>query len=331
MTTEGQDIKLAPSRFEMGRNFANKLWNAARFLLMQDRPQMFSVTRPKALQLEDRWILSRLQTMLKEVKQKVDRYRLNEALLAIYDFTWHDFCDWYVELIKPRLYKSDDPAEREATLALALQIFETALRALHPFMPFVTEELWQQIASIKGLDLNLKKPHSVMWQDYPEAEKGYTDREAEKRMKLIQDVVQAIRNIRAEMKVPPQAQADILIKAPQAACDALEAEFNLLATMAKVGKMQKADVKPSASASAVLNDLELYVPLEGLIDLDVEKVRLDKEINRCEGTLRGVAAKLSNPEFINKAPRSIVEREKNKKSDIEITLKRLKHNREDLD
>ncbi|MBU0517304.1 valine--tRNA ligase [bacterium] len=331
LATEGQDIKLSPTRFEMGRNFANKLWNAARFLLMQERPEKFSVNEPPELQLEDRWILSRLQTMLKTVDERVKRYKLSDALLVIYDFTWHDFCDWYVELIKPRLYKSDDPAVREGTLALALRIYESALRALHPFMPFVTEELWQQIVSIDGLGIEISEPVSIMHQKYPEAQKKLIDAEIEERMGLVQNVVGAIRNIRAEMKVPPSAEADVRIKAPARQWQILESEFGMLKTSAKVGTMTAVDAKPKAAASAVVGEVEVYVPLEGLIDLDVERARLDKEINRYARNLKGVIGKLENEGFISKAPEEVVLRERQKRADLEITLIKLKQNRSDLD
>ncbi len=331
LTTEGQDIKLAPTRFEMGRNFANKLWNAARFLLMQEKPDRFTVQQPTDLKLEDRWILSRLQDTLKTVKQHVDRYKLNEALLAIYDFTWHDFCDWYVELIKPRLYQADDPAEREGTLALALRIFETALRALHPFMPFVTEELWQQVAAIEGLDLGIQEPRTVMRQQYPATDKKLIDREAEREMELLQGVVQAVRNIRAEMGVPPKAEAAVQVKGPNDEIDILLQYADMLKTSARVSVLEAVNEKPGHSASSIVDSLEIFVPLKGLIDLDVERARLDKEIGRHEGMLKGILKKLGNDSFIKKAPKEIVDRELEKKADLELKLNKLIQNRSSLD
>ncbi len=330
LTTEGQDIKLAPSRFEMGRNFANKIWNAARFLLMQERPDRFTTCEPPELKLEDRWILSRQQAMLKTVKRKIDRFKLNEALLAIYDFTWHDFCDWYVELIKPRLYQSDDPREREGTLALALRIFETALRALHPFMPFITEELWQEIVSIEGLDLEVVRPHSIMRQPYPEADPKRVDRKSEEEMELLQSVIQAVRNIRSEMRVPPQAKADLLVKGETAVVARLRERFDILRTAANIARLEEISAPPKTAASTVLDSLEIYVPLEGLIDLDVERNRLDKEIARCEKMLDGVNRKLQNASFLAKAPPEIVEREREKLQDLTQTLRKLKRNRQNL-
>ncbi|MCX6639447.1 MAG: valine--tRNA ligase [bacterium] len=331
LTTEGQDIKLAPTRFEMGRNFANKLWNAARFLLMQERPERFTVNQPPTLELEDRWILSRLHGMLATVEDRVEAYRLNEALLAIYDFTWHDFCDWYVELIKPRLYKSDDPAVKEGTLALALRIYETALRALHPFMPFITEELWQQIATIEGLGLDLQNPRSIMLQSYPKAQTAWIDSAIEQKMTLIQEVIQSVRNIRAEMGVPPRAQAQLLIVGPESNLKILSDNFGMLSTLVCINQIGKTQSKPKHSACAVVGPLEIYVPLEGLIDLNVERGRLDKEIARCEGNLSGIAKKLENAEFVSRAPTEVVEREKKKKIEMEETLRKLKSNRESME
>ena len=333
LTTEGQDIKLAPSRFEMGRNFANKLWNAARFLLMQERPDRFTVIEPAVrlsraeLKLEDRWILSRLQGMLKTVKDRIKRYRLNEALLAIYDFTWHDYCDWYVELIKPRLYQAGDSSQREATLALAFRVFESALRALHPFMPFVTEELWQQIASIDGLLLDVNDSHSVMRQRYPEANSSLIDRRAERQMEVIQSVIQAVRNVRAEMSVPPGAEARVLIAGPDEEINILLEQFDMLKNLAKISELRKAESKPKHAASAVVGTMEIFVPLEGLIDLEIERARLDKEITRYEGMLRGIMKKLGNESFLQKAPPEIVKREERKKEEIEAALTKLQRNR----
>jgi len=331
LTTEGQDIKLAPSRFEMGRNFANKLWNAARFLLMQERPERFSVTESAKLTLEDRWILSRLQRMLETVEDRVARYRLSEALLAIYDFTWHDYCDWYLELIKPRLYNNPDPANREGVLALALRVFEISLRALHPFMPFVTEELWQQIASLDGLDIGMTIPKSIMRQEYPKAENARLDPAAEEQLELVQSVITAVRNIRAEMGVPPKTAAPLLISGSPEEFAILQNQHSMLTTLAKVSHLERVSSKPVHAASAVAGTLEIFVPLEGLIDLDVERKRLDKEIQRQEGLLKSIRAKLSNEAFVSNAPAEIVDRERQKQTDIEATLEKLRRNRQSLD
>ena len=331
LTTEGQDIKLAPSRFEMGRHFANKLWNAARFLLMQERPNRFSVNAPPELALEDRWILSRLQGMLSTVEDRVARFRLNEALLAIYDFTWHDFCDWYLELIKPRLYDNPYQTQREGTLALALHIFETALRALHPFMPFVTEELWQQIAAVEGLGLTISEPRSVMRQKYPQADSALSDPVAEEQMELLQSVIQSVRNIRAEMGVPPRLTAQLLVSDSEQNIRILQEQFAMLKTLAKVATLQQVSSKPAHCASAVVGSLEIYVPLEGLIDLDVERARLDKEIARQQSLLKSIRQKLANEAFVNNAPAEIVERERQKQADIEASLKKLQGYRQSLE
>jgi valyl-tRNA synthetase len=331
LTTEGQDIKLAPSRFEMGRNFANKLWNAARFLLMQERPDTFAVRQPADLKLEDRWILSRLQNMLTTIADRVERYRLNEALLAIYDFVWHDYCDWYLELIKPRLYDEVESEIRAGTLALALRIFESALRALHPFMPFVTEELWQQIAAIPGLQLGIVEPVSVMVQNYPLPDPKWVDEEAEERMTLIQSVIQTVRNIRAEMRVPPKMEAQLLVNGDAGKIRILQEQFLMLSVLARVKEIRSVAEKPPHSASDVVEGLEIYVPLEGLIDFQVEKARLDREINRLEGLLAGIRRKLAGADFIQNAPGEVVERERQKQRDMEMTLQKMLASRRSLE
>ncbi|MFH1862898.1 MAG: class I tRNA ligase family protein, partial [bacterium] len=331
LTTEGQDIKLAPSRFEMGRNFANKLWNAARFLLMQNKPVSFTLQAPPSLRLEDRWILSRLQIMLAVVEDRVSRYKLNEALLAIYDFTWHDYCDWYVELIKPRLLNEADAADGEGTLALALRIFETALRALHPFMPFVTEELWQQVAALPGLDVGVSGFRSIMRQQYPVSDPAQIDPEAETKMNLLQEVIQVVRNIRSEMEVPPRAEAALFVSGDESAISILFEQMGMLRTLARVRSLHQTTAKPPHSASAAVQSLELFVPLEGLIDLSIERARLEREIARQENLLTGIQQKLNNTSFVEKALSEIVERERQKLINVEESLTKLRKNRANLD
>jgi valyl-tRNA synthetase len=298
---------------------------------MQERPEHFSINAPPLLALEDRWMLSRLQKTLAAVKDRIERYRLNEALLSIYDFIWHDYCDWYLELIKPRLYDNPDELNRQGTLALALRIFESALRALHPFMPFVTEELWQQMASLEGLDIGALAPHSVMRQKYPEAEETFFDSGAEERMALLQIVIQSVRNVRAEMGVPPKTAAPLLISCSPEEFAILQSQPSMLSTLARVSRLEQVSSKPIHAASALAGSLEIYVPLEGLIDLDVERKRLEKEISRHEGFLKGIAAKLSNSDFVGNAPAEIVARERQKQTDVEATLEKLRRNRRSLD
>jgi valyl-tRNA synthetase len=336
LTTEGQDIKLAPSRFEMGRNFANKLWNAARFLLMQERPDRFSINEPAKLTLEDRWILSRLQRMLETVEDRVARFRLNEALLAIYEFTWHDYCDIYLEtILKPRLYRSSDPIYREGMLAFALKIFETTLRALHPFMPFVTEELWQQIASIEGLDLNMKQPCSIMKQSYPIANSDLINPTIEATMEYAQELNTSARNFRAEKQVPKKGKIEIHSESLDE-CKKLEEYRDIIATSTGSTGVIFIETRPQDSVSAVIpGHGEFFFRYGGSHKTEEERVRertrLDKEIARHEGLLQAVHHKLVNQEFLNNAPAAIIQRERQKKADIEATLEKLRRNRQSLD
>jgi valyl-tRNA synthetase len=314
----------------MGRNFANKLWNASRFLLMHERPKRLSVTSPPNPELADAWIQTHLNRMLETVEDRIQNYRLDEALLAIYDFIWHDYCDWYLELIKPRLYNAEDAAEREGTLALALRIFETSLRALHPFMPFVTEELWQQIAAIEGLGLQIKEPRSIMVQEYPKSS-GENDSEATAQMELLQDVITAVRNIRGEMSVPPKSEAALLITGPEAQMEILRSQFTMLKTLARVSRLDHAESRPAHSASAVVGSLEIFIPLEGLIDLGVERGRLEKEITRHQSMAEGTRRKLANEAFVQNAPAEIVEKERVKLSEAQAALEKLQRNLKSLE
>jgi valyl-tRNA synthetase len=197
-------------------------------------------------------------------------------------------------------------------------------------MPFVTEELWQQVAAIEGIGTGVHEPHSIMWQSYPRRDKSKTDREAEKRMELLQNVVQAVRNIRAEMGVPPQAEAEVLVKGHNDVLSILDEHFNIIKTSARISGLAQTRTKPSHAASAVVGDIEVFVPLEDLIDLDVERARLDKEIARLEGMLKGIIKKLDNTSFLEKAPQDIVEREREKKTDLDQKLEKLRSSRASL-
>jgi len=336
LASEGQDIKLAPSRFEGGRNFANKLWNTYRFLMtnaerlpVQDSGNLKSkIQNPKSL--ADRWIVSRLAAVIERVHDSADKYRLNDCATAIYDFVWKEYCDWYLELIKTRL-TPDTPEEiRRDTLTVAVTVFETILQLLHPIMPFITEEMWQSIASsgLQSSESGPSSPKSLMVADYPKAGDFASDLDVEKEMEFIQRVIGAIRNIRSEMRVPPERLADLaVLGCTNPHRELVERNLPEIRKLAGLNSINFDATCPPQSAAAVVEEAELFLPLAGLIDLEVERKRLDKEMARLEGLIKSAETKLSNQNFVQKAPPEVITAERQKVEDCGIQLEAMRRNR----
>jgi valyl-tRNA synthetase len=311
----GQDVLFSTEKCELGRNFANKLWNSARFLLMNKE----NIKTDKSLISEhidfvDNWIISRLNSTIRDFNNAMDKFELNNAIKIVYHFVWNDFCDWYIELIKNRLYKGSEE-EKSAVLTRALTIFEDLLRLVHPFMPFITEEIYHAIDQ-------RAEGASITTSNFPEFDAEKLSSAAEEEMDFIHNIVTAIRNIRGEMNIAPSKVINILLKTDKIS----ENQLKYIKNLAKVEEISYGIniEKPKASASAIVKNCDIYVPLEGLIDVNVEKQRLEKEITRLESQLKGVLAKLSNEKFVNGAPKDVVEREIAKKNDWEEKITKLK-------
>jgi len=321
------DVHFDHPLVEMGQKFCNKLWNASRFVMMNlDEDQKAvdpSSVEPGLLDVADRWILSRLQAAVEEVTCGLEQFRFNEASQALYRFVWSEFCDWYLELVKPRLYAKDAPEAQDAARIVTLRVLESVLRLAHPFMPFITEAIWQSLpapASKGG------KVRTIMNQEYPVPDTRWNSPESEKTVGLIQEAINAVRNIRGEMNVPPEKKAKLLVRGNPEKCGVLQRHsvyFEKLANIESV-TVHRSGEKPKEAASGLAGDVELFVPLEGLIDIGMEKERLSKEIERMEGLLRGLAGKLANPDFTARAPKEIVDRERQKKTDFEDKLEKLR-------
>jgi len=327
----GQDVLYSNEKCKIGRNFANKIWNAGRFLLM-NREQLESSRGHKLdasdlqlhheVDLADRWILSRFESTVKSVRDALTEFEINTATKVIYDFIWHDYCDWYLELIKDRIDPSKNGATCESVLSRAIWIFEEALKLLHPFMPFMTAELWQSLDTRTEGETILRQP-------YPRIDKSLFDPKSEEEMGFVQGVIVAVRNIRGELDVPISKAADLVVRCQDSErLSILERDKSYLQRLAKVGSLTAgmSVQKPAYSASAIVQGQEIFVPLKGLIDTEVEKSRLEKEIARLESMLKGVETKLSKREFIGKAPKEVVEKELDKKRDFEHNLERLRAN-----
>ena len=297
-----RDIRIAEERVEGYRNFANKLWNAARFVLgnLED----YSPTAARTLKpgLADRWILSRLNATTGAVRLALRRYRFNDAASALYQFIWHEWCDWYLEIAKLSLYQTDDPAARRRTQHTLVTVLEQALRLLHPFMPFITEEIWQQL------------PHrgeSIMIAPYPRGRAALIDAGAEREMGLVIELVTALRNIRGEMRIAP----GVTLTATARVADEHQRLFRdhapLVAALARTQlTMDPAATRPPSTALAVVGASEVYVDLAGVVDLVAERQRLGKEIAKVDEAIAFVTQKLARPDFVERAPEEIVERER---------------------
>ncbi len=310
----GQDVMFSTEKCEIGRNFANKIWNAGRFLLMNaEKIEINYELADKHLDFSDHWISSRFNKTLSGLNNAMKSFEINNASKLVYSFVWNDFCDWYIELAKNRLYSGDEEV-KSAVLTRAFGIFENLLKIVHPFMPFITEELWQLIETRKELE-------SISTSEYPVPDNSLIKTEAEKEMEFVQDIITAIRNIRGEMNIPPSKFVNIFIKSSHVK----EYQLDYIKKLARAEEITIDEnlEKPKASASAIIRECEIYIPLTGLIDLDVERKRLQKEITRLEGSLKGIEKKLSNEKFVNNAAPDVVERERAKQQDWTNSLKKL--------
>ena len=319
LAVQGRDIRLAEERIKGYRNFANKIWNASRFALMNlegyNVNNVDSRTDPSSL--VERWILSRLHRLIGEVKETLREYKFNEMAHLIYHFIWHEFCDWYLELIKPVLNKKDDDESRLATQHTMIEVLAASLQLLHPIMPFITEEIWQKLPTAQ---------ESIMISPYPECKPEKIDEDAEKKMTLIIDVVNNIRNVRWEMNVPPSQEVEVILLTKNHESLKILQEYKLY--VESLGKVDHVTIsesleRPKFAATAVAQDVEIFLPLKGVIDFAEEERRLKKEIGKTIKDLASVAKKLSNEDFLKKAPEDIIEKEKIKSGDLKERQEKL--------
>ncbi len=317
--TPGNDIRFQFDRLESSSNFANKIWNASRFVLMN--LDDYVEKDLENLELADRWIISRFNTVASEVNENIDKYELGEAGRKIYEFIWNEFCDWYIEIAKISLYDKENIEKRQKTQRVLRDILRGGMELLHPVMPFITEEIWQHLPGTG---------ETVMKTQYPLGDLDKRDKEAEGKMNLLMDIIRGIRNIRSEMGVPPSKKATALFFVE----DKSKEEFIVQVTPYLKSLAALEDVKILAnkedigkSASAVVKGFEIFLPLEDLIDLNKEIERLEKEIKKLEGEVERIDKKLSNQGFVAKAPQEVIENEKEKRegylTDLNLVRKRI--------
>ncbi len=303
VAAQGRDIRLAEERIEGYRNFANKIWNASRLVLSNLEGYDPRLARRGHPSPADRWILSRLAGAITAVRKALDAYRFNDAASAVYQFLWHELCDWYLEIAKRSLYQTEDPIARAVTQLTLVQALETTLRLLHPFMPFISEEIWQRL------------PHrgeSIMIAPFPKASRTWRDPDAERLMQPVIDIVGAIRAIRSESRIPPAAELAVTIKPGSATtADLVGAAAPLIGALSRsvIGVAPDAD-RPALSAHALAGDAEVFVHLAGVVDLAAERNRLLKEIDKAEKEIAFLEGKLARPDFVERAPAEVVDRER---------------------
>ena len=326
-TPDGQDPWISKNTFEIGRNFVNKLYQVSRFVMMRLGDKKFDLSEipENDLILVDRWILSRLAVTIETINRTFSEFRLSAAAKTLYSFTWNDFCSWYVELIKP-----DQPEQeiRETSLKVAVYALDKILKLLHPFIPFVTEE-------ING---NLRenfpdKKETLTFGPWPEELSKFKDETLEASLESIQAVVNAVRSVRAEMNVPPNKRSDLFIRVADDSLGTLLSSYqDYFRSLAKIDTLHvgKDIKKPGLSASAVISGAEIFIPLEGLINVDSEKHRLEKELANLKNQLERLSKKLANADFLKNAPADIVDKEKARKTDIEDRVEKLNKNLEQL-
>ncbi len=308
LTIQANYIRLSKDKIETFRNFTNKIWNVSRFSLTHLEEFNPKEVKEENLQfsLFDEWILNQLNQTIKKVSDSLQNFKFSDAAMAIYEFTWNYFCDWYVELIKETLYRKDSSPEKETAQYVLWFVLDNILRLLHPFMPFITEEIWQKI------------PHqelSISISSWPEYKKEKAKKNLEEKVSTIQEVIKTIRNIKAEMNIPLTKGIDVFIKVVDSSKGKLIKEhLSFIKNLAHVQSFEVSESmeKPECAATGVLEDIEIFVPLKGVIDLDAEVHRLEKKLLKIEKDMILINKKLNNTDFIQKAPDKIIKKEREK-------------------
>tara|TARA_Y100001970_G_scaffold285647_1_gene405948 strand:- start:1087 stop:2250 length:1164 start_codon:yes stop_codon:yes gene_type:complete len=323
---QGLDILFSEERIEHGRNFMNKLWNSARFILMNidvDIDAFTDYPKPKELDLTDIWILSKLNTTIDNVNKAYDSYKMNDAVKSVYDFVYSDFCDWYIEFSKARFYGTDEKS-RKTALNVSVYCMRTILKLLHPYTPYITEELWNYFS--------IDEESMLIEESWPEINLDAINKKSEKNLDIIKKTISSIRNIRAEMNISPGKEIDIIIKAAPNQIAVFKELEPYISRLAKIDKItiDPDALKPDQSASIVIDDNEIFIPLIGVIDIDIEIDRLSKQIYAYKGRLKNVTNKLNNKNFVDRAPKEIVDNEKNKQNKYQTILKKIEDNLQSL-
>ncbi|MGM0443825.1 MAG: valine--tRNA ligase [Fibrobacterota bacterium] len=334
ITAQGSDVFLGKDTFDIGRNFANKLWNASRFLLgnISDPLTFDALPGPDQLHDEDRWILNRCHRTIRSVRTSFERFRFNEGCHTLYDFIWHDICDWYIESKKSSFYAEGDDKGRENAYNVAAYVLANALKLLHPIMPFVTEEIWQNMRTTV-LHREVMTEESIMINDFPTVREDFILDNLDTDFDLLKDMITALRTIRSENNVPPSKKGTAVIRANSEHLNdwfsSVSYLFRDLVNLESLEISMDAE-EPNFAGQEIVKGQTLSLNLEGLIDKTVEIERLEKEIAKMEKILGGLNKKLSNESFVAKAPAAVVEKERSKQASIQETLDKLRDSRNKL-
>lgn len=324
MAAQGRDVRLSEERIAGYRNFCNKIWNATRFILLNINKEVEKIPETSSLTLADRWILSRVNSVSREIEKSLNEYRFNDFASILYQFTWHEFCDWYIEAVKPSITSDENDSKSKDVLVLVLS---QILRLLHPIMPFITEEIWEKLP-IKG------KKSSIMISDWPNYNPEFENLVSEEEFSIVIDVISTVRNLRGELNISPGHQIPCIIKVSNKDHELLILrEEETIKRLAKIGLEWSvaSDVDPpKLTSSAVVRNMQIFIPLEGLIDIESEKNRLKKQLFETEKKIITLKKKLSNKEFTNKAPKEVIEKneeklkeEQNRNEKLSINLKKI--------
>jgi len=325
MAAQGRDIKLSTQRIAGYRNFATKLWNAARFAEMNGCVYVSDFEPAAAVDTVNRWIAVECARTVKTVAEAIEAYRFNDAAGAAYRFVWNTFCDWYLEFAKPVLQQDGDSKSKAETRATTAWVLDEVLKLLHPFMPFITEELWAATAREAGL----KRPAMLVTTRW--STPGTTDDAAADEINWLVDLITEVRSVRVEMNVPPASQIPLVFVAPDAVIRARIATHEaVIARLARISSIAVVEAAPKASAQIVIGETVACLPLEGVIDVDAERGRLAKELKKLADEIGRIDAKLGNPAFVAKAPEEVVEENREKREEyvqrrakVDEALKRL--------
>ncbi len=308
-SSPGQDLRYTTEKVEATWNFANKIWNASRFALMNMNGMTYEeIDLSGEKSVADKWILTRLNETIENVTRLSDRYEFGEVGRALYNFIWDDFCDWYIEMAKLPLYGDDEEAKK-TTRSILAYVLDQTMRLLHPFMPFITEEIWQNL------------PHSgesITQASWPVVNEAMVDEQAASEMKLLVEIIRSVRNIRAEVNTPLSKKIKMILKAKDASVlKVLEKNRGYIERFCNPEELMIAvDVEaPEKAMTAVVTGAEIMLPLAGLINLDEERARLEKEVERLNKEVERVQKKLSNEGFVKKAPEKVIEEERAKEQD----------------
>jgi len=321
LASNGRDIRFDMGRIEGYRNFCNKIWNAARYVLMNTEGVAASHDSARE-SLPDKWIRSRLARTIADVREHIEHYRLDLAAKALYEFTWNEYCDWYLELTKPLLLDDDtSEAARTATRRTLIEVLEALLRCLHPMIPFITEEIWQRVAKVASVDGD-----TIMLQPFPCADDFQVDEQAESDLEWIKGFVLGIRQIRGEMDISPGKPLPVMLQDVNADDQAkLNQHGVFVRKLARLDDIQILDANDDApmAATALLGNMKILVPMAGLIDVAAERTRLQKQIDKATVDLQKITGKLSNEKFVARAPEAVVEQERGRQQTLQQEITQL--------